>query len=260
MPSTITITLDAQGNATLSELPDGVFASRFATPPDAQIRDVISINAADVYTIVINAPTVMDATATPPVKWLSQTPTRATFSVDASKVFTAQAFGMALCALGASGGYSLGVLVNPASVSLPIGIDVQGAIIVDPADVPVGVHCIPAQQKISVWAAGGYSFAFSLPTDSGYRIQSVVFEDPSEMFSASISLDGLTAWILNDNMITNPGVQVSFEFICASAATDALRVVIDPTIINNPINQGGGNDNLPGHPESRYEMAAAHVH
>ena len=256
MPSTITVTLDEQGNVTIGDLPPGVFHSRFATPPDAQVRDVISINAADLYTVVINAPSVTDATATPPVTLLSSTPTQATFAVDAGQLPMAQAFGMALCGLGAAGDYSLGVLVNPASVSLPIGIDVQGTIIVDPADVPVGVHCVPAQQKISVWAAGGYSFAFSLPTDGEYRIQSVDFEDASEMFSASISLDGLTAWILNNNLITNPGVVVSFKFICSIPDSDVFRVVIDPTIVNNPINQGGG-DGVPDTSWRRYDMAAA---
>ena len=59
MPSTITITLDAQGNATISELPPGVFCSRFATPPDATDpgRD-LGQRRRHLYRFVINAPSV----------------------------------------------------------------------------------------------------------------------------------------------------------------------------------------------------------
>jgi hypothetical protein len=264
MPSTITITLDAQGNATIGQLPPGVFHSIFATPPDAQIRDVLSINAGDSYSIVIVAPALTDASVQEevgtPLTLVDQTPSTATFAVDAGQLPEDQEFGLALCQLPAAA-FSLGVIVNPAGLSVPVGIDVDGVITVDQDDVPVGVHFVVAQQKVSVWAAGGYAFPFSLPSDSPYRFERVDFKDPSQMFTAEISADGLTAWIFNNNLIANSGVSVSFEFYCGIPNSNTLpTLVVDPTIINNPINQGGG-DGLPGGtPLPRFELSDALVH
>jgi hypothetical protein len=241
MASAITINVDAQGNATVAPLSAGVFYSTFATPPDQQIRGVISINAADLYTLVINAPAVTEASADDgPVTFMGSTATQATFSVDASQLPMSQSFGMAMCQVGTAVSYSLGVIVNPATVSLPIGIDSSG-MQVEQDDVPVGVHCNTSQQKISVWAGGGYSFAFALPADGNLQLDFVEFDPPSSALPNSISDDKLTAWIFNNYTASNPGFQVAVKFHCSPVPPPDVRVdiVIDPTIINNPINQGG---------------------
>ncbi|HEX4497989.1 MAG TPA: hypothetical protein VIE43_20100 [Thermoanaerobaculia bacterium] len=266
MPSTITIMLDAQGNATVGPLPPGVFHSIFATPPDAQIRDVISINAGDSYSIVIVTPALTGASVEEvvedmPLTLVGQTATTATFAVDADQLPELQEFGLALCQLAAAS-FSLGVIVNPQGLSVPVGLDIDGTITVDQDDVPVGVHFVLAQQKVSVWAAGGYAFPFALSPDQPYRFEKVDFDDPSQMFTAEISDDKLTAWIFNNNLVANSGVAVSFEFYCGVPNAATLpRVIVDPTIINNPINQGG--DGLPGgtgKPVPRLELTDALVH
>ena len=264
MASTITITLDAQGNAKIGDLPPGVFYSRFATPPDATIRDVISINAADTYTIVVNAPTILSAAAAPPVTVLGSTPVQASFFLDVSVLPLAQGFGMAICQTGPASGYSLGVVMNPASLSLPIVIDPDG-ISVNPADVPVGVHVDPAQQKLAVWAGGGYTFSFALPAGTNLRFESVEIDPPSPMLIPSIGADKLMAWIYNDNLDVHSGFSADVKFHCSQDVLgNALpEVILDPTIINNPINQGGGNDvpvTVAENPEPRAELVGALVH
>jgi hypothetical protein len=261
MASTITITLDAQGTAQIGQLPPGAFYSRFATPPDATVRDVISINAADSYTIVVNGPNISAAVASPPVTVLSSTPVQATFFLDVSVLPLAQGFGMAICQTGGTSGYSLGVIVNPTSLSLPLVIDPSG-ISVNPTDVPVGLHVDPTRQKLAVWAGGGYTFAFALPAGTNLRFESVEIDPPSPMLIPSIGADKLMAWIYNDNLDVHSGFQTDVKFHCSQLLLlgDQLpEVVLDPTIINNPINQGGGNDSLPAEAPG-IELVGALVH
>lgn len=250
MPSTITITLDEKGNAKISELPQGVFCSRFAAPPDAQIKDVISVNAAGSYLIQIQGPGVGDPWATPPVTLPDKS--QATFLVDAGILPVQQQYGTAGCRIGGIE-YTLGVIVNPSVVLVSATVDQDETIRVDQAFMPKGVH-FKNSDTFSVWTAGGYTFAFSLIPAQGLRFQRVDFVEPAPMFSSEISTDGLTAWIYNNNLATSGGATASFDFL-VSDSVNGTWTIIDPTIINNPINQGGGGGDY--EPEPRHELMGA---
>jgi len=257
MPTIITVAVDEKGNSTVSKLPTGVFCSRFAAPPDAGIKDVISINAPDSYTIQIQGPGVSEPWATPPVAVPEKS--QATFLVDASILPALQQYGTAGCRVG-DVEYVLGVIVNPSVVLIPITVDQKGTIMVNQSTMPKGVHFKNAED-FSVWTAGGYTFAFSLIPAQGLLFQEVKFTKPAPMVSSEISADGLTAWIYNNNLATSPGVVVEFEFYC-STPTNAYQKIIDPTIINNPINQGGSGGAPYPHeslPEPRHELAGVLV-
>jgi hypothetical protein len=256
MASTITIDLDALGNATIGQLPPGVFYSRFATPPDAQIRDVISINAADSYTVVIDGPDLTIVDLPPLLTLVSSGPEQAVCSLDVNPLPLEQDFGPAFFQVGTVG-YSVGFVVNPASLSLPLVIDPEG-IYVNQEEVPVGVHVDPAKQKLAVWASGGYTFSFALPAGSPLRFERVELVPESPMLTPSIGEDKLMAWIYNDNLETHSGFQVDVKFHCSDIA-NGPELVLDPTIINNPINQGGGNDSKV-ETNPRIELAGALVH
>jgi len=234
MPTTITITLDEKGNAKISDLPQGVFCSRFAAPPDAQIKDVISVNAAGSYLIQIQGPGVSDPWATPPVTLPDKA--QATFLLDAGILPVQQQYGTAGCLVGGVE-YTLGVIVNPSVVLVSATVDPQGTVRVNQDFMPKGVH-FKNSDTFSVWTAGGYTLAFSLIPSQGILFQDVIFTTPAPMFSAEISADGLTAWIYDNHLATSGGVTVSFDFI-VSDPVNGLWKIIDPTIINNPINQGG---------------------
>jgi hypothetical protein len=140
-----------------------------------------------------------------------------------------------------------------------MGIDAPNTLTVNQDAVPVGVHCDLARQKIAVWAAGGYTFAFSLPTEGDLRFDHVELTPLTPMMMTSLSGDRLTAWIFNNNMAVHPGLSVDVKFHCVSLTANT-DVVLDPTIINNPINQGGG-DGLPGGmPLPRLELSDALAH
>jgi hypothetical protein len=257
MPPTITITLDEKGNAKISDLPQGVFYSRFAAPPDAQIKDVISINAAGLYTLQIKAPSVEQPAATAPVKLLGSDRLQASFLVDASDLPLLQEYGTAQCQVGGFS-YTLGVIVNPLNLLIPVAVDVTGEIAVDQADMPVGVHFNPAQHWFVVRGAGDYTFAFSLPADGGTIFKDVTFDNPPEMIDYQISDDNLTLWIYNYYLKTNPETLAApFTFVLSSQAPGSTGdIIVDPTIINNPINQGGSGG-IGCEPEPRHELVGA---
>ena len=258
MPPTITVTLDEKGNAKISDLPQGVFYSRFAAPPDAQIRDVISINAAGLYTLQINAPSVEYPAATAPVELLGSDKSQASFLVDASNLPLLQEYGTAGCQVGGVS-YTLGVIVNPLNLLIPVAVDITGEIAVDQADMPVGVHFNSAQHWFVVRGAGDYTFAFSLPADGGTIFKDVIFDNPPEMIDYQISEDNLTLWVYNYYLKTNPATLAApFIFVLASQIPGSSTgdIVVDPTIINNPINQGGsGGTNYELEP--RHELVGA---
>lgn len=251
MSSVITITVDEKGNSTIGELPPGVFCSRFAAPPDAGIKDVISINAAGTYTLQIDGPSVENPVATPPVEILGLQKSQAAFFVDASILPVLQQYGTAGCQIGGIE-YTLGVIVNPSVVLIPATVGQSGAVLVNQSTMPKGVHFKNAED-FAVWTAGGFTFAFSLMPSQGMQFQEVIFTKPAPMVSSEISADGLTAWIYNDYLATSPGVVVSFELYCSTPMDEILHKIIDPTIINNPINQGGDGGVL--EPDQRPEMA-----
>jgi hypothetical protein len=253
--STITITLDAQGQATIGKLPPGVFYSRFATPPDATIRDVISINAANSYTVVVDGPGLSIVDLPPLLTLVSSTKEQAVCSLALTALPEEQDFGTAFFTVGAAG-YSIGFVVNPESLSLPLVIDSAG-IAVDPDDVPVGVHVDPAKNKLAVWAGGGYTFAFALPAGSLLRFERIEFVPESPMLTGSIAGDKLMAWVYNDNLDSHSGCVVDVKFHTSSIAGEN-GPVLDPTIINNPINQGGGDDKTGS--DRRPELAGALAH
>jgi len=248
MPTIITITVDEKGEPIIDELPTGVFCSRFAAPPDAQIKDVISVNAAGNYVIKIQGPGVSDPWATPPVTLPDKS--EATFLVDASILPVQQQYGTAGCLIGGIE-YTLGVIVNPSVVLVSATIDQDEKIKVDQAFMPKGVHFKNAD-TFSVWTAGGYTFAFSLLPAQGMLFQEVVFTSPAPMFSSEISADKLTAWIYNNNLAISDGATVSFDFIVSGPGNGTWKI-IDPTIINNPINQGGSGGSDYGR-EPRHEL------
>jgi hypothetical protein len=243
MASKITITLDEDGNAKIDTLPPGAFCSSVAMPPEVTERDVISINVGDSYTIEINAASGLSGSlsAVPPVTLESWTATQVVFSVEASQLPVLQNIGMAMCKVGPDAvAYSVSILVNPATVSLALGIDETG-MWVNQSQVPVGVYCDPVEKTITTWAGGGYSFAFSLPPGD-LRIDSVEFDPPAAALPYLISGDEMTAWVFNNNTAEHSGSEVHVLFIPKSVSGAPLHLPpIDPTIINNPINQGGGN-------------------
>jgi hypothetical protein len=255
MSSAIKITLDEKGNSTIGELPEGVFYSRFAAPPNAQIRDVISINSAGLYTLEVNAPSVANPAATGPVKILGSTPSQAVFSVDASQPALLQQYGTAGCLAGGID-YVLGVIVNPLNLMIPVAVDAAGEIRVDQADMPIGVHFNAPNHRFAVWGAGAYTFAFALPSDAGRIFTGVTFDDPPEMINYEISDDKLTFWVYNDYLKTNPVVLAApFTFQISNLTPSGIAdVVVDPTIINNPINQGGSGGAL-YEPEPERQLA-----
>jgi hypothetical protein len=145
------------------------------------------------------------------------------------------------------------MIVNPATLSLAIGIDTSG-MWVDQHSVPVGVYCNPTDQSITTWAGGGYSFAFALPPGD-LRIDKVVFDPPSAALPYLISGDELKVWIFNNNTSAHSGSEVKVLFFPKSLANaNASLPPIDPTIINNPINQGGGDETAAA-TELQHELA-----
>jgi hypothetical protein len=257
MPTILTITVDEKGNPIVDKLPAGVFCSRFAAPPGAQIRDVISINAAGIYIIKIQGPGVSDPRATPPVTLPDKSET--TFLLDASILPVQQQYGTAGCLIDGIE-YTFGVVINPSVVLVPATIDQDRKINVDQAFMPKGVH-FRNGDTFGVWTAGGYTFAFSLIPAQGLRFEKVKFTKPAPMFSSEISADQLTAWIYNNNLAASPGAVVEFDFYC-STPTGNDQIIIDPTIINNPINQGGsgGTPDVPcSLSEPRHEQAGVLV-
>jgi len=130
-------------------------------------------------------------------------------------------------------------------------IDQQGTVKVNQAVMPKGVH-FKNSDTFSVWTAGGYTLAFSLIPSQGILFQDVIFTKPAPMFSSEISADRLTAWIYDNNLATSGGATVSFDFIVSDPANGTWKI-IDPTIINNPINQGGGGG-IDCELEPRYEL------
>jgi hypothetical protein len=175
-------------------------------------------------------------------------------SLDVNPLPLEQDFGSAFFQVGEVG-YSVAFVVNPASLSLPLVISPAG-ISVNPDDVPVGVHVDPAQQKLAVWAGGGYIFSFALPAGSDLRFDRVEFVPESPMLSASIGGDKLMAWVYNDNLDSHSGFQTDVKFHCSPANSNGPEQILDPTIINNPINQGGGDEA----PVPRTEVVGALVH
>jgi hypothetical protein len=216
--------------------------------------DVLSINTTDSYIITISAPVVIGArVAQPdgPVRAVASTQTQGSFFVA-----TSLGFGTAMLELWQAPTYQLGVLVNPAQVNLPLGIDAQGAISVNPADVPVGVQVDPSQGQISVSAAGNYGLAFSL-TDASLRIKKVTFDPPAPVFSYAISGDGRTATIFNNTMVSRSAALAVHVLFTVSDSVHIDPIIIDPTIVNNPINQGGGDGTMNCSTEPRYELVGA---
>lgn len=259
MPSNITVTLDAKGNAKVDDLPHGVFYSRFA-PPGAQIMDVISINAAGDYIIEVRSELpVGKPLYSGPVKPLKEEPFLVSFSVDGKNLPAWQEYGTAGCEVG-SGQYILGVIVNPSVVLIPATLDNKGTIQVKEDFLPVGVQFDPLFNVFNVWAAGGYTFAFSLLSEDDWQFVALRFTRVAPMVTYEISADGLTAWVYNNYLATSRETRASFDFD-VSDPVNGIRKVIDPTIINNPINQGGsGGAPFPySLPELRQELAGVLV-
>jgi hypothetical protein len=258
MSSQITITLDEKGTATVSELPPGVFYSRFAAPPKAQIRDVISINSPGSYTIRFEGPGISDPSATWPVE--NPQPSEAIFFVDASNLPLLQEYGTAGCLIDGNE-YILGVIVNPLNLVIPVAVDIDGEIAVDQADMPIGVHFNSPNHRFGVWGAGAYTFAFALPADGGRIFTGVHFENPPEMIDWEISADQLTFWVYNDYLKTNTSILAApFTFEISNLTPNGIAdITVDPTIINNPINQGGSGGGIPYPTESRPELAGVLV-
>jgi hypothetical protein len=266
MASTITITLDPQGKPTFSQLPPGVLHSQVNLPLGTTPVDAISINAGDVYTIAVASPEGLLGTVPaplPPVTLQSSTPTQVTFSVNASPLPMSQTSGMAICPVGGSN-FNLLVLANPATVPVALGI-VGSSLQINQSSMPVGVYCdnaVPSDPKIYVGTGGGYAISFSLPSGDE-RFDSIQFEDPAVTLPNLISGDGLTAWIFNDHRTPHADIQsVGFTFTISSVPpTDPKPPrTFDPTIINNPINQGGGDEpkNMPDpRPDPRPALVAA---
>jgi hypothetical protein len=165
-------------------------------------------------------------------------PSQTSFGVEVDLPPGEQEYGTAACQVqigGQSFAYTLGVVVNPASLPIPVAVDPAGNIGVSQDHMPVGVHFDPAQTRFAVWGAGGYTFAFSLPSgDTTFSGAGVIFNDQPDMIRHELSANNLTVWIYNNYLATNTdAVSASFEFTLSN------QVTIDPTIINNPINQGG---------------------
>lgn len=260
MPSTITINLDAKGNAKVDDLPHGVFYSRFA-PPGADIMDVVSINAAGDYIIEVRSELpVGKPLYSGPVKPLKEEPFLVSFSVDGRILPNWQEYGTAGCKVG-GGQYILGVIVNTSAVVVPVTIDKEGTVQVNKDFLPVGVQFDDFNNVFNVWAAGGFTFAFSLLPEDDWQFVALRFTRVAPMVTHLISADGLTAWVYNDYLATSRGARASFDFD-VSDPVNGIRKIIDPTIINNPINQGGsgGVPYLPdSRPEPRHELAGVLV-
>lgn len=249
--SLITITFDEAGIPFFEKLPAGAFASSFSTPPDGQTRNVISINARGLYTVRIVSPegALADIAVTPPVKLLKFDPEQITLEVDASRLPSVQSYGdAAFTVYGVP--YTLGFLVNPSSLLVPIAVGLAGEIRVDPEDLPIGISFDPQEHDFNVWTGGGYTFAFSLPSQNTVSIKAVQFNDPPGPITAEISADHLTAWVRNNYLKESPETMpVSFDLVLMSSSGNQGEpgtIIVDPTIINNPINQGGSGGGVYG--------------
>jgi hypothetical protein len=261
MQPIITITVDEKGNAKIDDLPHGVFYSRFAPPPGAETMDVISINAAGDYVIELRSDLPMGKPVySGPVKPLKEEPFLVSFSVDGTNLPPWQEYGTAGCAVGGIK-YTLGVIVNPAVVVIPATIDKKGAILVKDDYLPVGVQFDPFYNEFHVWAAGGYTFAFSLLPADDWQFVALRFTRMAPTVTSEIGADGLTAWVYNNYLATSRATKASFDFE-VSDALNGIQKIIDPTIINNPINQGGSGG-VPALPKSlaepRHELAGVLV-
>jgi len=246
--SLIRIAFDDSGNPVFDKTPRGTFISNFFVPVGNSVRDVISINARGVYTIEVDAPegALANPSATPPVELVKEQPESLVFRVDAGRLPSAQLVGTLGFTLYGEP-YTIGVLVNPASVLVPVEITLEGEIEVDPDALPIGVDFNAENHAFNVWTGGGYTFAFSLPSQTQMFIEEVVFQGPQGPLTYEISADALTAWVRNNYLDSNPDVMpISFDLLVgvvnASQETPGT-ITVDPTIINNPINQvgsGGG--------------------
>jgi hypothetical protein len=242
--SLITITFDETGIPFFEKLPAGAFASNFSTPPDGQPRNAISINARGLYTVRIVSPdgALADVTVTPPVKLLKFDPEQITLEVDAVRLPSVQSYGTAAFTVYGEP-YALGFLVNPSSLLVPIAVSVAGEIGVDPEDLPIGISFDPQDHEFNVWTGGGYTFAFSLPSQNMVSIQAIQFNDPPGPITAEISADQLTAWVRNNYLKeSQETIPVSFDLVLMTtngSQGGPGTIIADPTIINNPINQGG---------------------
>jgi hypothetical protein len=243
--SVITITFDDKGGYRISELPPGVLASNFAAPPDGKAKDVISINARNRYTLQVLSPSggLSSPLAKAPVVLQSPySPQEINFSVDASELPISQLYGLATFRVNGVP-YSLGVIVNPLSLLIPVAVELPGELLVNPKYLPVAVRFDPENHDFNIWGAGGYNLAFSLPSQKDYVFAGVSFDPAPGPLSFEISADGLTVWLRNNYLLTNPDVQeISFGLEIGTPGTAGPGIVIDPTIINNPINQGGSGD------------------
>lgn len=240
----IRITFDDTGIPEFDKTPPGTFISNFFVPVGNAVRDVLSINARGLYTIEIDSPegALGDPSATPPVELVKSEPEAIVFLVDASRLPSAQLYGTAsFTVYGVP--YTLGILVNPVSLLAPVEVTVAGEIHVDPEALPIGIQFDAMTHGFNVWTAGGYTFAFSLPSQNQVFIADVAFRGSPGPLTCEISADALTAWVRNNYLEANPDVvPISFDLVLEviNGSQGAPKIItVDPTIINNPINQGG---------------------
>ena len=180
--SLITITFDETGIPMFDKLPPGVFVSSFASPPDGQTHEVISINARDMYTIQIVSPGggLADVAGDAPgevaeVRSGADHPrSRSQPRCRPRRPMETRAAPSTAC-LTPSAPWSIRRACWSPSRSARWG---RSPSIED--DVPIGVHFEPEDHWFSVWTAGGYTFAFSLPSQNRVYIQDVIFNDPPD--------------------------------------------------------------------------------
>jgi hypothetical protein len=143
------------------------------------------------------------------------------------------------------------------NLSIPVAVDTKGEIAVDQADMPIGVHFNQDQHWFVVRGAGDYTFAFSLPPDGGMSFKDVKFDTPPEMM-IDYKVTDLTLWVYNYYLKTNPATLAApFTFVLSPGnSSNTGDITVDPTIINNPINQGGSGGSDYGR-APRHELVGA---
>jgi hypothetical protein len=236
----IDVELDDQGNFTFTFLPQGSGMTKFTFMGIDQ--EVLSINAPANYTLTLTSTAeILQYVVAGPVTM--ESPGVFSFQSDLWAVSQQQAMITAVTAAGAS---SFGILINPSNV--PVSVLLQpGGLVVDVKALPVGVDFDRLENTFTLLTAGNFVFDFWI---SPLQIQGPLSLSPE---SAPPPEFGYTVvdthcYVASCNMEVYPEAQVfAFSFLVgvaldADPAQPPIR--IDPTIINNPINQGPGSGGI----------------
>ncbi len=233
----IEVTLDDEGIFTFSSLPPGTYMTEF-TFMDVD-QEVLSINAPADYTITVTSTIVgVQYETTGP---LTQT-SPGVFLLQSGMWTRNQQQAMITAAI--PGGPSFGVLINPASI--PVSVHLQpGGLSVDKDELPIGME-FDGSHTFTLQAAGNFIFDFWI---SQISTKGALILTPNGLVPERFSYAPADThvYVADHNMEVYPELQpppFSFNFSLdpnnQSIRIDRL-VRIDPTIVNNPINQGPGS-------------------